>query len=191
MPNKIQYGIKNCHYATYEEVDGEIIYDTPVRIPGAVELTLEPRGELGEFYADDILYYSASNNQGYDGTLSIATVPETFAVDCLGEVKDETDAVLTENANQKGKPFAFLFEFDGDVRARRYVLYNCTANRSTLSSSTKTDTVEPQPAELSFVASARHTDYNVKSRTTTNTPQAVYDNWYTAVYEPAKGEESL
>lgn len=183
MANKVMFGLKNVHYATYEITDGEITYDTPVAIPGAVELSLEPRGDMVEFYADDNLYYSAGNNQGYDGTLSIALIPETFAVDCLGETKDTEDMVLTENANAKGKPFALLFEFDGDVKATRHVLYNCTANRPTITSSTKTDSVEPQPNELTFVASARPTDGAVKTKTTETTPANIYDNWYNAVYE--------
>lgn len=185
MANRVQFGLKNVHYATYttDATTGAITYDTPIAIPGAVEFTLEPRGDLVEFYADDILYYSAGNNQGYDGTLSIAIMPESFEIDCLGAVKDATDMVITEASDQKGKPFALMFEFDGDVKARRYVLYNCSANRSTLSSSTKTDTVEPTPAELTFVASARPTDLKVKTRTTSTTPAAIYDAWYTAVYE--------
>src|SRR5690554_2548831 len=177
------FGLKNVHYATFTETGGEITYDTPIPIPGAVELSLEPRGDMVEFYADDVLYYSAGNNQGYDGTLSIARIPEQFAIDCLGEEKDESDMVLTEKSTSRGKPFAFLFEFDGDVKATRHVLYNCTANRPTVTSSTRTDTVEPTPDELTFVASPRETDYAVKAKTTADTPAEVYDDWYNAVYE--------
>lgn len=184
MANKVKFGLKNVHYATFtvDETTGDITYDTPIRIPGAVELSLEPRGDMVEFYADDMLYYSAQNNQGYDGTLSIAIIPEQFAIDCLGEEKDETDMVLTEKTNLRGKPFAFLFEFDGDEKATRHVLYNCTANRPTVTSSTRTDTVEPTPDELTFVASPRETDYAVKAKTTADTPAEVYDTWYDAVY---------
>jgi phi13 family phage major tail protein len=181
--NRVEFGLKNVHYATFSEENGVITYDTPVRIPGAVEFTIEPRGDLTEFYADDILYYSAGNNQGYDGTLSIAVIPEQFAIDCLGEEKDATDGVLIEKSNLKGKPFALMYEFDGDVNATRFVLYNCSANRPTITSSTKTDTVEPTPNELTFVASARPTDYAVKSKTTGTTSPTVYNNWYTAVYD--------
>ncbi|WP_337970504.1 major tail protein, partial [Virgibacillus salexigens] len=96
-----------------------------------------------EFYADDMLFYSAPNNQGYDGTLSIALIPASFAVDVLGEEQDETDGVLTEKTDAKPKNFALMFEFNGDKKATRHVLYNCSANRPPVSSSTKTDSVEP------------------------------------------------
>lgn len=182
MANRVQFGLKNVHYSTFTETDGVISYDTPIPIPGAVELSLEARGDLVEFYADDYLYYSSGNNQGYDGTLSIALIPDQFAIDCLGEEKDPTSSVLIEKSNLKGKSFALLFEFDGDEKATRFALYNCSANRPTVGSSTKTDTVEPTPNELTFVASARSTDSAVKIKTTENTSPSIYNNWYTSVY---------
>ncbi|WP_337969738.1 major tail protein [Virgibacillus salexigens] len=190
MGNKVKFGLKNGHYATFttDETTGEIIYDAPKPLKGSVELSLEPRGDMVEFYADDMLFYSAPNNQGYDGTLSIALIPDSFAVDVLGEEQDETDGVLTEKTDAKPKNFALMFEFNGDKKATRHVLYNCSANRPTVSSSTKTDSVEPTPDELTFVASPRDTDYAVKTKTTENTTDEVYKNWYKKVYE--KGQST-
>lgn len=181
--NKITFGLKNVHYAPFTVVGGVINYDTPIAIPGAVELSLEARGDLVEFYADNIVYYSAQNNQGYDGTLTIANIPETFLIDALGEEKDLTDLVITEKTTAAGKHFALMFEFVGDVKSIRHVLYNCTASRPTIASSTKSDTVEPNTNELKFVANARETDNAVKTKTTTTTPDLVYNAWYSAVYE--------
>lgn len=191
MSNKVQFGLKNVHYAPITEEEGKITYGTPIRIPGGVSLTLTPRGELAEFYADNMLYYSASSNDGYDGTLAIATIPEQFAIDALGEIKDEDDGVLTERADAKQKEFALLFEFDGDKKATRHVLYKCSANRPTITGETTTNTKEPQPNELTFISSARETDYAVKTKTTADTSKTVYDNWYKEVYEKQNqnGEE--
>lgn len=183
MANKVTFGLRNVHYAPYEVTGGVITYETPVRLPGGIEISLEARGDMVEFYADDMLYYSASNNQGYDGTLSLADIPEQFLIDALGEVKDVTDMVLTESANSVGKPFALMFEFAGDVKAVRHVIYNCTANRPNVASSTKTATAEPNENELTFVASPRETDYAVKTKTTDTTPAPIYDAWYATVYE--------
>lgn len=181
--NKVQFGLKNVHYAPFTEVDGVINYKTPIPIRGAVSLTLNPRGEMVEFHADNMLYYMDASNDGYDGTLSIATIPETFAVDALGEEKDTEDGVLTEKTDAKQKPFALLFEFDGDENATRHVLYNCKANRPTVSGETTTNTKTPQPNELTFVSAPRPTDNAVKTKTTATTPPAIYDAWYTKVYE--------
>lgn len=186
MPeNKVTFGLKNVHYAAITEMDGTINYETPIEIPGGVEISLEPRGEMTEFYADDILYYSAPNNQGYDGTLNIANIPDRFAIDCLGEEQDEEDKVITEKSNKEGKAFALMFEFDGDVKATRHVLYNCSANRPTIASTTRSNSKEPNTNELSFVSSPRSTDLAVKTKTTTNTPKEIYENWYKSVYEKA------
>ncbi len=181
--NKVTFGLNNVHAAPFTVSNGVIEYDKPFPLPGGVELSLEPRGDMTQFYADDMLFYSAQNNQGYDGTLSVANITEQFAVEVLGEEKDSENGLLTEKSDAKPKNFALLFEFDGDKKATRHVLYNCTANRPTVSSSTKTGSVEPSPNELTFISSPRETDKAVKTKTTVNTPQSVYDGWYDAVYE--------
>lgn len=184
--NKVTFGLKNVHYVPIDVRDFLVKFGTPIPLPGGVELTFEPRGDLIEFYADDMLYYAASNNQGYDGTLSIATIPEQFAIDALGEQLDETDGVLNELADAKGKSFALLFEFDGDVNATRHVMYNCAASRPTLASKTKTNSAEPNTNELKFVSSpivlAPGGRPMVKTKTTSKTTQTIYDNWYKEVY---------
>lgn len=182
--NKVLFGLKNAHYAVIEEdEDGMITYAPPVRLPGAVELALEPRGEMVEFFADDIVYYSDPTNNGYEGTLTLAKIPDSFTRDVLGEIHDEEDGVIHEYANAKGKKFALLFEFDGDQKAIRHLVYHCAASRPTVSSTTKSDTKEPTTTELAFVATARPTDERVKTKTHAQTPKAIYDAWYEAVYE--------
>lgn len=182
--NKVTYGLKNAHYSkiTISE-DGSINYSKPVPLPGSTELTLDARGDLTEFYADDMLYYSADNNQGYDGKLTLANMPESFAIDILGEEKDEDDGVVTEKADAKGSYFALMFEFDGDIKKIRHVHYYCKASRPSGGSTTKTDSVEPNTIELSFVSSPRPTDLKVRTKTTTTVPKSIYDNWYNKVYE--------
>jgi phi13 family phage major tail protein len=185
MENKVIFGVKNAHYAVItENTDGTYTYATPVKLPGATELSLEPKGDQSDFYADDTLYYTTSSNQGYDTTLTIANIPEKFRTDVLGEVLHTTDKVLTEKNTAKPKKIAFLFEFDGDVKAIRHVLYNCSVSRPGASGSTKTESSEPGTTELTLVAAPRPADGVVKRSTTVETTAAVYDAWYQEVYEP-------
>jgi phi13 family phage major tail protein len=186
MPeNKVVFGLKNAHYAVIEEnADGEITYSEPRELKGSVELTLEPRGEQTDFYADDILYYTTQSNQGYEATLTVALIPREFRVEVLGEEYDEESGVATENSFHRPKRIAFMFEFDGDIKATRHVLYNCTVSRPTISSSTKTEAAEPNTNELTLVAAPRATDGVVRRYTSVETPDAVYNAWYSAVFNP-------
>ena len=104
--NKVKFGLKNCHYAkaTFDE-DGGVTYDTPVRIPGAVSLSLDANGEIEPFYADNIAYYVVNNNSGYEGDLEIALIPESFLTDIMHEELDG-NGVLAENANAELEHFA-------------------------------------------------------------------------------------
>ena len=73
MNNKVKFNICNCHYALQRVAeDGEMTFDAPVAMPGAVSLALDPNGEPESFYADGIEYYIIANNMGYDGDLELA-----------------------------------------------------------------------------------------------------------------------
>lgn len=183
--NKITYGLCNVHYAKITGIaeNGKFTYATPIAISGAVELSLDARGDLIEFFADNMVYYSADNNQGYEGNLTIANVPDSFSKDILGEVEDETDKVMHEVSNAKPSDFALLFQFEGDVKEIRHVLYNCSVSRPTVASSTKSNSVEPNTVEMAIVSKPRPEDNKVKTKTTTATPSNIYDNWFTKVYE--------
>lgn len=180
--NKIEFGLENVHYAKaiQDLTSGETTYDTPRKWPGAVELSLEPSGDLIKFKADNIDYYVSSNNQGYDGTLTTAKLPEEFETDILGEKVE--NGVQTEYANAETAPFALMFQFEGDKHATRHVLYNCTASRPTVGSTTK-DSGDPNTTQLTFSASPRPSDKAVKTKTRPDTDSTVYDEWFNKVYE--------
>lgn len=181
--NKVAYGLKNVHYASITEgADGTITYGVPVKFPGAVELSLDVKGEQSDFFADDMNYFTVSSNQGYEGTFTAAEAPEAFRTDVLGEEK--VNGVFVEKADAKIKPVALLFEFDGDVKATRHVLYNVNFNRPGLSGKTKEDSIEVSTNELSFTAAPRP-DGIVKTRTAAETTEVVYNAWYSSVFDPA------
>ena len=188
MSNKVKYNLKNVHAAKLTEsvVEGVTSYSyaTPQAIPGAVSITLDAEGDSSPFYADGIVYFRSYANNGYSGDLEIALIPEWFRTEILKEVLD-TNGVLVEKAdNAESVKFALLFEFDGDERAIRHVMYNCSASRPSIESSTKEETIEPGTETLSLTADPRE-DGLVKSRTGDTTAKATYDGWYQSVYVPA------
>ena len=181
--NKVKFNIRNVHYAklTVSET-GEVTFAKPVPMPGAVSLSLDPNGEPSVFYADGYAYYTLSNNQGYECDLELALVPESFRTDILKETMD-SNSVLIEDATVETEKFALLFEFDGDVKKIRHVLYNCIASRPTIESSTKEDEIEVKTETLSITASPLTGGY-VKARTSDTTTEEAYEGWYQAVYPP-------
>ena len=184
--NKVKFGLKNVHYAllTVGEA-GEVTFATPVRIPGAVNLSMEAQGETSTFYADDMAYYVTAANDGYSGDLEIAVIPDSYRKDVLGETEDETDKILVENVTAEPKPHALLFEFAGDQKATRHVLYNCAATRPGLTGSTTNKSKEPATEKITLTASPLPNG-NVRAKTTPDTPEEKYQGWYTAVWQPAE-----
>lgn len=186
--NKIKYGLKNVYYAIATiAADGTATYGTPVAFPGAVSLSLEPQGENTPFYADNIAYWIGVGNTGYSGDLEIARVIDQFKADVLGYIKSGNN-LLVEDMNAEAVHFALLFQFEGDVKATRHVMYNCTATRPSAASTTKGESIEPQTETITITAtsvynSALGTDI-VKASTGENTTDTVYEAWFDAVTIP-------
>ena len=190
--NKVVYGLKNVHYSKMTiDQTGKVVYAKPTAVKGAVEISLESKAELVSFEADNEVYYSAPGTSSYEGTLTLAKVPDGFLIDILGEVLDATDGVQTEVDGAKTSNFALLFQFEGDVNGVRHLFYNCSASRPSVASKTGK---EINTTELAFKASAKPSESVndkaiVKAKTTGNTTTAIYNNWFDAVYvkAPAQG----
>ena len=181
--NKVKFGLKNCHYAIATlAADGTVTFGTPIAMPGAVSLSLDAEGDNDPFYADDSVYYMVSNNNGYSGDFELALIPESFLTDVMHETED-ANGVIVENKDVEPEHFALLFEFDGDAKSIRHVMYNCNATRPSIESETKEESIEPKTEKLSLTADPR-SDGLVKSRTGDTTTETIYNNWYKSVYVP-------
>ena len=182
MANKIKYGLRNCYYAVAtDDGTGTLTYATPVALPGAVSLSLDPQGDSNPFYADDIIYFQSTSNNGYSGSLELALIPDAFRKDVLGEL-ESTNGLLVEKDNAPVVEFALLFEFQGDDKATRHAMYRCTAARPSAGSQTKDSGITPQTETINVTAMPRISDHIVKAKV----PQTAtaYASWFTAVVEP-------
>lgn len=186
--NKVQFNLKNVAYAILTQNQGEASWGKPVKVQGAVTLTLDPQGEVTPFYADGIVYYNSVANGGYSGDLEMARFPDQMMQEVWKFKLSETDKVMIENVNEEPAAFALLFQIDGDADNQLYCLYNCTGTRPGVGGTTNTNTKEPK-TQSSTISAVALENGNVMARTTAQTPQEVRDAWYTAVYQE-KGQDA-
>lgn len=175
--NKVRFGLKNVHYATFATSG----YNTQVAIPGAVNLDLSPSGGMERFYADNIAYYVTVSNQGYEGSLEIAKIPDQMLQDIWGYTLGTTSKVLTEDSSVEPKPFALTFQIDGDQNDDLYVLYSCSAARPNIGSQTIEESKEPKTQTVDIQVAPLSTGV-VSAKTTKDTPDATRSTWFTDVF---------
>lgn len=152
---KVKFGLKNVYYAVATiAADGSATYETPVALPGAVNLTLDPEGETTPFRADNIDYWMSVSNNGYSGSIELALVPDDFRKDVLGEAVGG-NGLQYEKVVNSAIHAALLFQVENDVNATRHVFYNCTFNRPGAGSeTTPTGGIEPITESMDITASS-------------------------------------
>lgn len=179
--DKVKFGIKNVHIFPIESmVNGVPTCGDVINVPGAVSFSMGAQGDINKFYADNIVYYQSSANNGYEGDLTLALIPEEVYEKIFGQVPD-ANGVMTENAAIEAKAFAMTFEEDGDQTGTKFVLYNCTATRPTKELNTIEDNKTPVTQALTVSAVPLQSG-DVMAMTTSTTPEAVKNNWHNEVY---------
>lgn len=182
----VKFGLDSVYYAMLTISDtGEATYGAPKPMPGSVNLTLSVQGETNKFYADNRAYYVSTSNDGYQGDLELALVPESFRVDVLAEVLDSTDKVRVEYSTAETKPFALLFRFKEDQKDALRIMYNCSCARASEEGSTMSNNKVPTTEKLSITASPLGNGM-VKASSTDDTPEEVRANWFKSVWMPSQ-----
>ena len=119
MSNKVKYNLKNVHAAKLTEsvVDGvtSFSYATPKAIPGAVSISLDAEGDSSPFYADGVVYFRTSSNNGYSGDLEMALIPEWFRTEILREKLDNKGVLVDFKFGKPNEKYA--------TQVRQYIGY--------------------------------------------------------------------
>lgn len=189
--NKYHYDLKNVHYVpgVFGE-DGSLSYDKPIHLRGAMSMDISAEGETSKTRADGMDYIVVTSNNGYSGTLTMVNVQDDFKINCLGEKVDDVNGIQYEDANVEPRPFALMFEFVGDAKNKRHILYNNIASRVKLTAENKENQKEPDTEELDLTTSPALFTIDgelrsiVKGSTTESTKPEVYKDWFNRVYIP-------
>lgn len=189
--NKVKFGLSNVHVAKMiKGEDGAITYGIPIKIPGAVNLSLDAEGDNEPFYADNIKFFESFANNGYSGELEIAKIPDEFLKEILGQKIDSIGGVV-ENVNDVITPFAFMYQIEGDATGTRFCYYNTTVSRPSTEAGTTEDTKTPNTDTLSITTSGREDTGDVRYKLAlTDTNKTEYDSFFDEVPEP-KEEASV
>lgn len=190
--NKVKYNLKNVHVVPITKAeDGSITFDTSkiMHIPGAVSMSMPPSGEQNIFYADGTKYFITNGNDGYEGTVEFALVPDEFNEQYLGNAKTD-EGVIVEDKDANLQHFAMMWQFDGDAHNTRHIMYDCVASRPEITSKTNEANIEVQTETMNITCGSvynKFLDKNlVKAKTTADVDTDVYDKWFTDPYQPAE-----
>ena len=186
--NKVHFGLKNVHYAVISYTGGVPSWGTPVAVPGAVSLTLSKEGSDTDFYADDVKYFHLAGNNGYTGSLEMASFPVAMREALWGMTVTSTGKMLVEDASAQPAEFALMFEIGGDQAPVRYCIYRCVASRPDVASTTKGESTDVQTQSCDLTAMPvldTTTDSPINGmvyyKTTADTPTATYNAFFSAV----------
>jgi phi13 family phage major tail protein len=146
--NTVKFGFSNV-YVAFQTDNG---FDTPIAIPGGVNVALDLDGSDNTFYADNGKYWVYFNNNGYTGTMEVANFPQAVLNEALGWYVD-VNGNSVEDADGKQKKFALLFQVDGDNENNRTVFYDCKISRPSINAQTTEEDVTPQTDSVDLTIS--------------------------------------
>ena len=189
MANKVQYGLKNVHYAIITETTAlgvtSTTYGTVKPWVGAVNLTLSPSGDVNQFRADDSNYFTWGGSSGYEGSFESAGVPVDVVTDVFGEQRDDDD-LLVESTGDTTKYVALLFEKGGNVKPTRFCFFKCQLSKPSIEAETTgEDGNEPKTVTCDIKVMPRaDADGYLKVCADDTTDSDAYDDFFTAVPVP-------
>ena len=141
--NKVEFGLSNLYVGTYTvAAGGTVTLGTPYHQAGAVSLTLDAESDSNDFYADNVKYWSGFTDNGFTGSIKVAKFDTDFKTQFLG-YQTLTDGGV---AQVKGatKPSVYLmWQAEGDVEARRVIMYNVALGAIAREFSTIEESKEP------------------------------------------------
>ena len=180
---KIRFGVSNLKYAVATTDNaGVMTYGSYKPVKGAKSITLNAVGETVTEYADNIEWFVAAINSGYEGSINVEEAPKDFLKDILGMTED-ANGVLFEDADQIPKEFALAGQFensgDATVTGKRFCFFRVTASRPNMEGSTKEQGITVNTDTINIRCMPRPADHMVKA--TADSDATGYATWFDSV----------
>lgn len=146
--NKVEFGLSNLYFGTYTMDEyGDPVMGTPYHQAGAVSLTLDAESDSNDFYADNVKYWSGYSDNGFTGSIEVAKYDTDFKTSFMGYVQLDDGGVAQVKGATLPNTYV-MFQTEGDVEARRVILYNVSLGAISREFSTIEDTKEPVTESL-------------------------------------------
>ena len=159
--NKVRFGLSDVYVGTYTDNNGTVTLGSPQAVKGAVSLNLDPETAESVFHADNVKYFVKNQANGYTGDLVMAKFPDAFKTAFMNYVA-MTGGGTGETKLLGNKPVYIMFEVQGDVQARRTIMYNVTLGAITEEHNTVEDEIEVQTESLGITVVGDNTTGLVK-----------------------------
>lgn len=141
--NKVLFGFSDLYIGTYEaDSEGTVTLGAPYHQAGAVGFSPEDNAEKSDFYADNVAYYTAYASGTREGDLVVAMYDDDFKTQFLNYVKLD-DGGLAQIKNAATPNVYVAFEIQGDIEARRVIMYNGSLGSINREYNTLEDTKTP------------------------------------------------
>lgn len=181
--NKVRFGLSHIAAGTYTVgTNDTVTLGTPMEIPGAVSLSLDPETAESVFYADNQRYYVEDSDNGFTGDLEMAAFPDAFKTAFMN-YGAMVGGGIGQYKNISKKPIYLIFEVSGDRHARRTILYNVSLGNITVEHSTTEDTKEPTTESLNITVNGDNKTGLIKA--TYNDGDTVFSTIYSTPPVPA------
>ena len=181
--NKVRFGLSNVRFGLYTVgEDDAVTMGAPGAQKGAVSLTLDPETAESVFHADNQIYYQENKDNGFTGELEMAKFDDAIKTTFLNYVS-MTGGGIGQVKTMPTKKVYIAFQIEGDVQARRTILYNVSLGQISFNHATTEDTNEPTTETLPITVIGDNKTGLVKASFETGDTQ--YDTLFTQPAAPA------
>lgn len=134
---KVLYNIKNVQFSkiTATSDSGLPTYDSPIKVPGAVSLTLDNESTSETIYADGIAYYTSSGASSYSGTFENVHFTKEVLKAIFNYVEDTSGNLVEVDGGSN--EFGMQFAVDSDEGDVYFTLFRCSATKPNANFQTK------------------------------------------------------